>query len=159
MCRVLETAPLATAARLVGVDVEEASTLGEKLVRAGILRDARPLGFEHALVRDAVLSGMSAAERERLHAGAARILTEAGAAPEAVAVHLLHVEPRGDSAVATTLTEVGRRALHSGAPEEAAAFLVRALAEPPPTEERSPLLLDLARAEHALGRPEGDSTM
>ena len=43
-------------------------------MRAGILRDARPLEFEHALVRDAVLSGMTAGERARLHADAARIL-------------------------------------------------------------------------------------
>jgi DNA-binding CsgD family transcriptional regulator len=149
---VLETAPLITAARLAGIDAEEASALSEMLVGAGILRDARPLVFEHALVRDAVLSGMSAAERERLHAQAARILTAAGAAAEAVAVHLLHIEAGADPAVASTLAEVGRRALRSGAPEEAAAFLGRAVAERPPAAERSPLLLDLARAEHALGR-------
>jgi tetratricopeptide (TPR) repeat protein len=149
---VLETAPLITAARLAGIDAEEASALSEMLVGAGILRDARPLAFEHVLVRDAVLSGMSAAERERLHSQAARVLTEAGAALEAVAIHLLHVEGAADPAVASTLAEVGRRALRSGAPEEAAAFLGRAVAEQPPAEERSPLLLDLARAEHALGR-------
>ena len=151
---VLERAPLITAARLAGLDPEEASALGEQLVRAGILRDVRPLEFEHALVRDAVLSGLTAAERARLHADAARILAEAGAAPEAIAVHLLHAEPRGDEAVAQTLAEAGRRALASGALTEAAASLARALAEPPPARERSALLLDLARAEHGLGRPE-----
>ena len=150
---VLETAPLVTAARLAGVDLDEASALGEQLVRAGILRDARPLEFEHALVRDAVVNGLSAGERAQLHAAAARILTAAGAAPEAVAVHLLHAEPRADPAVAATLAEVGRRALRSGAPDEAAACLARALAEPPPAADRSALVLDLARAEHALGRP------
>jgi DNA-binding CsgD family transcriptional regulator len=149
---VLETAPLVAAARLAEIEVEEASELSEMLVRAGILRDARPLAFEHALVREAVLSGMSAAERERLHAEAARVLTATGAAPEAVAVHLLHVEAGADPAVASTLAEVGRRALRSGAPEEAAAFLGRAVAERPPANQRSPLLLDLARPEHALGR-------
>jgi hypothetical protein len=41
---------------------------------AGILRDERPLQFEHALVRDAVLSGMTAATRARLHGEAARVL-------------------------------------------------------------------------------------
>ena len=96
----LERAPLITAARLAGVDPEQASAFGEQLVRAGILRDVRPLEFEHALVRDAVLSGLTAGERARLHADAARILAEAGAAPEAIAVHLLHAEPGGDEAVA-----------------------------------------------------------
>jgi DNA-binding CsgD family transcriptional regulator len=151
---VLETAPLITAARLVGVDTQQASKDGERLVRAGILRDARPLEFQHALVREAVLSGLSAGERARWHADAAGMLAESGAPPEAVAVHLLHAEPRGDQAVASTLAEAGRRALASGALNEAATSLARALAEPPGTPERSTLLLELARAEHGLGSRE-----
>jgi DNA-binding CsgD family transcriptional regulator len=151
---VLETAPLITAARLARVETREASTYGERLVRAGILRDARPLEFQHALVRDAVLSGLSAGERARLHADAAAMLAESGAPPEAVAVHLLHAEPRGDQLVASTLAEAGRRALGSGALNEAAGSLARALAEPPAAAERSTLLLELAQAEHGLGRPE-----
>ena len=82
-------------ARLTGIDAREASGFAEQLVRAGILRDVRPLEFEHALVRDAVLGGLTAAERSRLHADAARMLADAGAGPEAVAVHLLHTEPAG----------------------------------------------------------------
>jgi hypothetical protein len=39
---------------------------------AGILRDERPLQFEHALVRDAVLSGMTAATRAAPRGGSAR---------------------------------------------------------------------------------------
>jgi DNA-binding CsgD family transcriptional regulator len=151
---VLETAPLAKAARLAGVGPEQASAFGEQLVRAGILRDVRPLEFEHGLVRDAVLSGLTAGERARLHAEAARMLGEAGAAPEAIAVHLLHAEPSGDEVVAGLLAEAGRRALASGALTEAAAALARAVAEPPPPAARSGLLLDLGRAEHGLGRPE-----
>jgi DNA-binding CsgD family transcriptional regulator len=151
---VLDRAPLVTAARLAGLDPSQASAHAEPLVRAGILRDARPLEFEHALVRDAVESGLSAGERAALHANAARILSATGAAPDAVAVHLLHAEPGGDDAVAVALAEAGRRALASGAPSEAVAFLTRALAEPPPAGERSALLLDLGRAENGLARPE-----
>jgi DNA-binding CsgD family transcriptional regulator len=151
---VLERAPLVTAARLAGVGTEQASAFGEQLVRAGILRDVRPLEFEHALVRDAVLSGLTAGERARLHADAARILRDATAAPETIAGHLLHAEPRGDEAVANVLAQAGRRALASGALNEAAAALERAVAEPAPPAARSGLLLDLGRAEHALGRPE-----
>jgi ATP/maltotriose-dependent transcriptional regulator MalT len=151
---VLERAPLITAARLAGLETREASAFGEQLVRAGILRDARPLEFQHALVRDAVLSALTAGERARLHADAAAILTEAGAPPEAVAVHLLHAEPRGDPAVVSALAEAGRRGLASGALSEAAACLERALAEPAAPTERSALLLDLARAEHGSGRTE-----
>jgi DNA-binding CsgD family transcriptional regulator len=151
---VLETAPLLTAARLAGVDTGLASRYAERLVRAGILRDARPLEFQHALVRDAVLSELSAGERARLHADAAAMLAKSGAPPEAVAVHLLHTEPRGDQGVASTLADAGRRAFASGALNEAATSLARALAEPPAVPERSTLLLELARAEHGLGRPE-----
>jgi DNA-binding CsgD family transcriptional regulator len=151
---VLEAAPLITAARLAGVDTRQASKDGERLVRAGILRDARPLEFQHALVREAVLSGLSAGARARLHADAAAMLAESGAPPEAVAVHLLHTEPRGDEGVASALAEAGRRALASGALNEAGSSLARALAEPAAAQERSTLLLELARAEHGLGRSE-----
>ena len=113
-----------------------------------------PLEFEHALVRDAVVSGLSAGERSALHADAARILAGTGAAPDAAAVHLLHAEPGGDEAVAVALADAGRRALASGAPSEAVAFLTRALDEPPLPGDRSALLLDLARAENGLARPE-----
>jgi DNA-binding CsgD family transcriptional regulator len=148
---VLERAPLVTAARLAGISSEQAAAFGEQLVRAGILRDARPLEFAHALVREAVLNGLTVGERARVHADAARILGDAGAAPEAIAVHLLHADPRGDETVAGILGEAGRRALASGALAEAAELLARAVAEPAPPGARSALLLDLARAEHGLG--------
>jgi DNA-binding CsgD family transcriptional regulator len=151
---VLERPPLATAARLAAIAPEEASAVAEQLVRAGILRDVRPLEFVHGLVRDAVVVGLSAGEHARLHGDAARLLERSGAPLETIAVHLLHADPDADAAVAVTLAEVGRRALASGALAEAAALLSRALAEPPPVGERSELLLDLARAEQGLGRPE-----
>jgi DNA-binding CsgD family transcriptional regulator len=151
---VLETAPLVVAARVAGLGGDAAPAAAEELARAGILRDARPLAFEHGLVREAVVGRLSAGERARLHARAAEALAEAGAAPEAVAVHLLHVEPAGDAAVAHALAGAGRRALAAGAPAEAAALLARAATEPAPEDERSALTLDRARAENALGRPE-----
>ena len=151
---VLDRAPLRTAAQLAGIDARQAPEVAEQLVRAGILRNARPLEFEHALVRDAVLAVMTAGERAQLHADAARLLADAGAAAPAIAVHLLRTEPRGDEEAAATLAEAGRRALASGAPSEAAAAMSRALQEPPPASDRHALLIDLARAEHGLGRPE-----
>lgn len=151
---VLERPSLATAARLARVASKQASTFAEELVGAGIPRDVRPLEFAHGLVRDAVVNGLSAGEQARLHADAARLLERAGAAPEAIAVHLLHAEPAGDETAAVTLAEAGRRALASGALAKAAALLARALAEPPPLRDRSALLLDLARAEHGIGRRE-----
>jgi tetratricopeptide (TPR) repeat protein len=159
---VLGPAPLRTVARLAAPDGTDPAAAGDgaagaeaaadALVHAGLLSDARPLAFVHALVRDAVLEGLGAGERARLHRRAADLLTRDGAAPDAVAVHLLETEPAGDPAVAGALAAAGRRALASGAVSEAAAALERALIEPAPADDRCALLLDLARAEHALGR-------
>ena len=135
-----------------GQDAAGAAAHAERLAGAGVLRDARPLEFAHALVRDAVLNALSAGERARLHGEAARLLRAAGARDETVAVHLLRTEPAGDPATAATLAEAGRRALASGATSEAVALLERALAEPPPGGDRAALLLQLARAEHGAGR-------
>jgi tetratricopeptide (TPR) repeat protein len=148
---VLDTAPLVAAARLAGQEPAVAAAHAERLAGAGILRDARPLEFAHALVRDAVLNALSAGERTRLHGEAARLLRVGGAAPEEVAVHLLRTEPGGDPATAATLAEAGRRALASGATREAVALLERALAEPPSDGDRAALLLELARAQHGAG--------
>ena len=151
---ILDGATLATAGRLAALDHAEAARATDELVRAGVLRDTRPLVFEHALVRDAVMRGTSTAERARLHEDAARLLRDAGAAHEVVAVHLLRTDPAGDPEVAATLASAGQRALASGALEEAIVCLARAVAEPPPAARRVALSLDLARAEHGLGRPE-----
>ena len=147
---VLDRAPLAMAARIAGRSRTARRSRSGSCV-AGILRDARPLEFAHALVRDAVLSGHDrggARPRPRRGGGPA---PRGGRPGRGGRSHLLHTEPRGDPAAAAVLTEAGRRALASGAPAEAAAILERALAEPPPAAERPRLLLDLARAEHGTG--------
>jgi DNA-binding CsgD family transcriptional regulator len=151
---VLGQAPLAVAARLAALEIDRTAAIGEQLVHAGVLLDARPLRFQHALVRDAVLADVSATARERLHAEAAQVLAELGAPLERVAGHLIQTEPTGNETRAETLALAGRRALASGALEEAAACLLRALAEPPPPAARPAMLLDLARAENGLGRPQ-----
>ena len=53
----------------------------DQLVRAGILEDGRPLRFQHALVRDAVLDALTAGERAEAHRAAARLLAAHGAPP------------------------------------------------------------------------------
>ena len=148
---VLGEAPLAVAAALAGMPAPSAAAMAGQLARAGILEDGRPLRFQHALVRDAVLGGLTAGERDEAHGRAARLLAERGAPDRVVATHLLQTEPRGDSTVVATLAAEGNRALAAGAPAEARDLLERALAEPPRAEERSGLLLALARAQHNAG--------
>ena len=65
------------------------------LARAEILRPEAPLGFVHALVRDAVYQELPLGERELQHERAARVLLDAGAPPEQVAAHLLTAPRRG----------------------------------------------------------------
>ena len=113
--------------------------------------------FAHAIVRDAVAARLSAGVRSALHARAAELLSARGASPDAVAGHLL-----ADPAARTTLG--GRRlprnswaglALARSAPDEAAVRL-RSMpcAEPPSSDEQLTLVLELARAESLLGRPD-----
>ncbi len=147
-----EGARLPAAATLAGVEEAQAAEAVSALVRADLLRpDA--LGFVHPLVRDAVLGAMSAVERDARHAEAARVLAEAAAPDEAVALHLLRAPPRGDEWAARTLRDAGRAALRRGALESALAHLRRALDEPPPPGERAGLLLELGEVERESDAP------
>ncbi len=59
------------------------------LAQAEILRAGAPLGFVHALVRDAIYEEIPLGERQLLHSRAAQLAREAGAPPEKVAAQLL----------------------------------------------------------------------
>lgn len=115
------------------------------LDRAEILRGDAPLGFVHPLVRDAVYEELPAARRALEHAGAARVLADLGAAPEAVAAQLLRAPERGDPWTVERLRDAAAVALERGAPVPARVYLERALAEPPEAALRGPLALELGR--------------
>jgi len=148
-----DDAPLPLVAELAGLDEAVAAAAADGLTEASVLEDVRPLRFVHPIVRAAIDESLPAGEREALHTHAAELLAKGGAPAEAVAVHLLAIEPRGDEKVAATLAEAARSAMSRGAPEATATLLTRALAEPPSPTARPGLLLDLGRAEHALERP------
>lgn len=147
-----DDASLPVVAALAGLDETGAAAAADTLAEAAVLEDARPLRFVHPIVRSAIHEGLAAGEREALHARAAELLAECGAPAEAVAVHLLTIEPKGDEQVAEMLVEAARGAMSRGAPEAAATLLTRALAEPPAPALRANVLLELGRAEHALER-------
>ena len=58
-----DDAELAVAAELAGID--QADAAADELARFGVLDDARPLRFVHAIVRDAVAARLSAGVRDR----------------------------------------------------------------------------------------------
>jgi len=149
---VLERAELAVAAALARLAPAEAADAAEVLVRAGVL-DERPLAFAHPILRAAVYGEICAAERAGAHGRAARLLAACHASADHVAEHLLLTAPAGDGWVVGQLRGAARAATAGGAPESAAAYLRRALAEPSPDEVGASLLLDLGRAELSAGHP------
>ncbi len=95
-------------------------------------------------------------ERERLlyHRAAAHALAAGGAAPERVATHLMNALPAQDPTAIAVLRAAARRTYTSGAPDAAARYLHRALAERPEGRERAEVLLELGRAEVRANQPD-----
>jgi DNA-binding CsgD family transcriptional regulator len=140
------------AAQAAGMEMGSASRLAEGLVRSEVLAaDDRPR-FVHPVIRAALEASLSDAERDRAHRYAARLLHADGAAPGQVVAHLAGVRPAGDGWVLARLREAAEAAMDGGAPQAAAGLLARALAEPPPPEQRAGVLREAARAEAAAGR-------
>ncbi|HEY7076190.1 MAG TPA: ATP-binding protein, partial [Solirubrobacteraceae bacterium] len=135
--------------------LDSAHPLPRAAVRDAEILGVEPLDFVHPLLRAAVHDAIPAGERGLLHAAAARALAADGAGADRLAPHLLAAPAAGEAWVASALAEAARRALAMGAPELAAGYLRRALAEPPPPDARPALLGDLGAAEARLGRPEG----
>lgn len=145
--------PLRRAAALAGIDTVAAGEAADALVAAGILRSAEPIEFLHPLVGSAVSAGMAPAARSAEHARAARLLADEGAPPERVAAQLIRSRPSGDPWACERLVDAARLASSRGAPEAAAAYLRRALEEPP-SAGRAAVLLDLGAAESRASDPE-----
>lgn len=162
-----DAAAIARAVAVIGdgatpVDVATLGELDEDIVRAtstdlaavDVLASDQLLAFVHPLVRAAVYGDMAPAQRAALHRRAAD-LHEAKGNPQEVGVHLLQVEPRGDPHVVRALRTAAAVAMANGAPDAAATFLRRALAEPPRAgTSRAGVLAELGEAE-ALARMEG----
>ena len=106
---VLETAELAQAADLAGVDADAAAAAADLLVAAGILGPRRPLAFAHPIVRAGILEEVPPAERMRAHRRAAELLAVREDSGERVAEHLLATEPAGDAWTVARLTEAAPR--------------------------------------------------
>jgi DNA-binding CsgD family transcriptional regulator len=148
-----EDAELPHAAALAGLDVTSARRAADALAAAAVFRrDARP-AFVHPLVRAAIYEDLLPHERAAAHARAARDLAAADAPAAVIGAHLLHSSPSGDEWSVEILRRAAREALARAAPESAAAYLERALAEPPARPEQ--VLRELGAAELRTGSPRG----
>lgn len=150
-----ERASIVQAAELAGVDAVEGRDLARQLVEAEILDGIEPLRFVHPLVQDAVYEEIPASDRAALHAGAAKLLARENADPESIAAHLLLSDPAGDAEAVTVLRAAAATALSRGAPDVAARYLRRALAEPPVETDRVAITGELGVAASQDGDPEG----
>ena len=146
-----EGVELNLAAELAKVPMDEAASVVGELARAEILDDATPLCFRHPILAGAVRADLAAPERAAAHRRAADVLRVRGAGPERVALQLMHASPAGDEDVVGQLRLAAERACARGAPGTAVILLRRGLAEPPVTAARAELLLELGRAEYAMG--------
>ena len=146
-------ASLPATASLAGLDERSVADATRALAAAEMLRPESPLGFVHALVRDAVYLELAVSERELEHERAAKALADLGAAPEIVAGHLLAVPPRGERWVADVLVQAGGLATRRGDPESAVAYLRRALDERAPGHDRPRLLSELGWVESHVSVP------
>jgi DNA-binding CsgD family transcriptional regulator/tetratricopeptide (TPR) repeat protein len=141
------------AAALAGIGPEAAARASDRLARLGVLRPARPIQFVHPLVHAAIYEAMLPGHRSSMHRAAAGLLATDGASPELPAVHLLNTEPLADQWVVAVLRSAAAAASAKGAPGQAAAYLRRALGEPPGPGARGPLLHDLGAAELLARNP------
>jgi DNA-binding CsgD family transcriptional regulator len=146
-------AELRHAAALADLDLAVAAAAADALVAAGLLDAGRPLRLVHPVVRTVLYSDLPDGERARLHGLAARMLADEGANPDAVAAHLLASEPANERWTVELLLSGAERALARGAPTTATSYLRRALAEPPPADQRARILRRLCVVESQLGDP------
>ena len=147
------SAPLRHAARLARLDPEDAATSADALRAAGLWRATRELALTHPLVAGALRASFGAGELAPVARRAASMLAAEGADPERVALHVLRTDPAADPETVALLRAAAERALARGAPESAAAFLRRALVEPPVEPALAAdvrLELGLALAAHVL---------
>jgi len=148
-----EEANLRRASKLSRLSDDEAGAVVRDLSRAAILSATGSLGFAHPVVRSSVYRQVPDVLRARLHREAASLLYREEAPLGIVAGQLLVAERAGDPLVVTIILEAARQARARGEASVALAQLRRALEEPPAPEQRSEVVLELARAEAAIGDP------
>ncbi|MDW5598701.1 LuxR C-terminal-related transcriptional regulator, partial [Conexibacter stalactiti] len=152
-------APLRQAARLAEADLDDAAAAADQLLAGGILARVDPLAFAHPIVRASLHDELAPATRARMHAAAARLLSDERADSERVAAHLMRALPAGDADAVELLQAAAAQARARAVPESAVRYLRRALEEPPAQRQRGALLAQLGRAESAAGLPEATETL
>ncbi len=144
---------LEDAAATAGLAPAEAAAAASALVEVELLRARDTVAFVHPVVRGAVHASLGPLEQREAHARAARHLAAAGRPPEQIAAHILECQPAAEERVVDILRVAAGRSLADGCAALAAAYLQRALDEPPPAECRADVLFELGAAEQLVHGP------
>ncbi|MEU7640696.1 MULTISPECIES: AAA family ATPase [unclassified Streptomyces] len=137
--------------RHAGLDTISYQRSLRALRRLGLLTRHDTPRFLHRVVRDAVESALTIAERERSRDAAAEILHQAGRPAAHVADLLMAVTATRRPWAIGVLRTAAETALRRGEPDAAARYLRRALLESTGGDgERARLLIDLATAERGI---------
>lgn len=142
-------APVSLAARIAGLDAEDAERAVEEALSERLVDDVaaveRAIAFPHALVREALNAGTGDAARARLHLSIARALEQDGAEPAELARHYgLSVEIAGPEPAIAAYRAAATAAAAAHDHEQAASHIRSVLS----------LLPEDALAEHAVARLE-----
>ena len=149
------SAPLRHAAGLARLELAEAARAADALRAAGLLADGPGLTLAHPLIAGTLYTSLPAGERALQHADAAALLASERADPERIGLHLLRTEPARDATTVAMLRDAARRAGARGAPQSAATYLRRAVAEPPPdAADDADVRLELGLALAAFMHPD-----
>jgi len=145
---------LGRAAALLNVPAEAM----EPAELAGLLVVATKVEFRHPLIRSAVYSGATDAERRRVHTALATV-TDAEADADLRASHLAAAAREPDEHVARLLEDSAERARRRGGNDAELALLIRAARLTPETEQRARRLLAAATAAAGAGNPRSGAAL
>ncbi len=149
-----DPALLQRAARQLGLDMTASAPAED----AGLLSVRRRVEFAHPLVRSAVYSAASTADRRRVHRALADA-TDARTDPDRRAWHRALGTAAPDEAVAAELERSAERAQARAGPAAAAAFLTRATELTPAPAVRARRALEAATASVRTGAFDGARTL
>jgi tetratricopeptide (TPR) repeat protein len=147
-------AELRHVAGLARLDSEQAATIADGLMDAGLLSLDEPLSFSQPVVSTAIAASLSPIERATLHRRASRILASEDAPAQQIAAHLMAATRTGSGWAVEALCEAAAASLGAGRPADAVRYLRRALDEPPPRRLRAHVVFELGCAEATAGEPE-----
>ena len=148
-----DDAALRDVVHVAGLEPEHGPVAAGELVREELLTSADPMTFAHRIVRTAVYSLLTPAERLRLHTASARLLVANGADAEVVADHLLLSGPPREGWAIDAFHHAGRSAARKSAYGTALRYLRCAIELADPEKLPPGLCVDLGLAEAAAGEP------